>query len=183
MFCCTGNECPDVTVHWMTHYVVYSAAAIGEMSSWHFKSKLFYFSVCSEPSSLCSDGYNSNQSHFIANTSSTRCISICYKSNKSEVLRQISTWMSRLDVCLLKSQTLLTSEKVMIAWKWASKCVFYFNKLVSCKIRGEKKIYICYILYMVCIVFVKINQNRVLQDNVLVWGCMKRREGSQLKRN
>lgn len=44
-----------------------------------------------------------------------------------------------------------------------------------CKIQGRKKIYICYVLYMVCIVFVKINQNRVLQEDVLVRGCMKRR--------
>lgn len=31
------------------------------------------------------------------------------------------------------------------------------------KILAEK-IYICYVLYMVCIVFVKMNQNHVLQE-------------------
>ena len=178
MFCCTGNECPDVTVHWMTHYVVYgAAAAIREASSWHLKSKLFFTSLCVLWAKLPLVLTATTTTGFLW-VRHIRYISTRYQ-NKSVVFWQIPTWMNRLDVCLLKSQTLLTSEKVMIAWKWASKCVFYFNKLVSCKIRGKKKIYICYVLYMVCIVFVKINQTMFYRKTFLYEDVWKDRKGKR----
>ncbi len=117
MFCCTGNECPDVTVHWMTHYVVYSAAAIGEVSSWHTKSKLSCFSVLF-PYAVITDGPHTSSERFAltATTTGFLLLPLLVQSvkdtsdisqsatNKSEVFRQKSTWMNRLDVCVLKSQ-------------------------------------------------------------------------------
>lgn len=69
--------------------------------------------------------------------------------------------------CLLTEISFDKWEWCMIAWKWASKCIFYFRKLVSCKIRVKKKIYICYVLYMVCIVFVKMNQTMFYRKTFL----------------
>lgn len=64
--------------------------------------------------------------------------------------------MNQPNVCLLKSFDRWESGDCLESESQSA----HFNELVSCKIRGEKKkkIYICYVLYMVCIVFVKMNR-------------------------
>lgn len=113
MFCCTGNECPDVTVHWMTHYVVYSAAVIGETTSWHIKSKLFYFSVLFLYAIRTGPTRVLSQAPFAPTATKTSVFLLLLKllqslkdisdrfpsaTYKSEAFRQISTRMNRLSL-------------------------------------------------------------------------------------
>lgn len=67
-----------------------------------------------------------------------------------------ATWMwNQPDVCRPK-----TVWQAAGSW-WELKRAHTFNQLVSCKIwGGTKKIYICYVLYMVCIVFVKMKTKK-----------------------
>lgn len=173
MFCCTGNECPNVTVHWMTQYVAYNAAAI--WSSRHIKSKFLYYGPTQVLSQVpvCSCGYKKKVFIVLLKlVQSLRDISnrfsTCYQQIRGFPRNNPHEWIDSMSA----KWNLLTSEKVVIAWKWASKWIYYFNKLVSCKIWGKKKIYICYVLYMVCIVFVKINQTMFYRKTFLyedVW--------------
>lgn len=164
---CFAVQEMNVTV---TRYIVTSAAAIGEMSSWHIKSKLFYFSVLflyavitngprtgSEPSSLCSDKWFP----FIANASSItqihiRYIAICYKQMRGFPsyihMNESTQW--------LLTEISNTFWQVRKWWLPGSERQSAYSTLTNWfHVRyEEKKFYICYVLYMVCIVFVKINQ-------------------------
>lgn len=71
-------------------------------------------------------------------------------TNKSEILRQISTWMNRLNVCLMKS--LFTSEKVMIAWKVSVKVhilLYQIGFMYSKILGGKKSIFVMYCTWYV----------------------------------
>ena len=49
-----------------------------------------------------------------------------------------------------------------------SKSIFYFRYWIHVRYGDTKKIYICYVLYMVCIVFVKMNQTMFYRKMVYV---------------
>ncbi len=130
----------------------------------------------------CSDGCKSDQFHFVAKASSIRCISICYQQIRGSPTKFPHEWIDSMSAYW----NLKPFWRARKWWLPESEHQSAYSTLTNWfHVRykgGKKNLYLLYTVYgMYCIC--KDKSNRVLQEDVLVWGCMKRRDGSQLKRN
>lgn len=137
-----------------------------EWPGWHIKSQLFHISV-SYPSAVitnglqagCSSGYkNKPVFPFFVLAISIRSISLC-----SQQIRQISTWINRLSVCLLKFFDQWKSADCLNARVKEHTLTNWYH------VRYEEK----KVLYLLCTVYAmycicKDKSTRVLQEDVLV---------------
>lgn len=137
----------------------------------------------SEPSSLCSDGYNNNNRFpFIANANSItqrhiRYLSICYQQ-----IRGFPT-----NIHMNESTRCLLTKLFWHVRKWwlpESERQSAYSTLTNwfhVRYEDKKIIYICYVLYMVCIVFVKMNQTMFYRKTFLYEDVWKKREDPKEK--
>lgn len=143
------HECANVTVHWMTHYAVRS---VTRPTTWHITVSPptphdptdRQVTIWVKPPSLWrlqKQTFSISQLKLV--WSSRPIFPPTVRTNPEAFLTILHTNESSLTL-------LRQARKWQFAWKWT----LCFSKLVLCKIR-EKIIYICYILYMVSIVFVK----------------------------
>lgn len=181
MFRCTGDECPDVTVHWLPRCIVCSAAAIDvqsasspnltDISESHLNMVIMYgLRAVSEPSSHLSFVHTAIQATVfslqlpeIGQSQDTPRVSACYPRNQ-RFTPQISTWMNRLNVCLLKSFDKRESDDCLKVRVKVQTLANWFHV----RYNEKKGLYLlCTVHGMYCIC--KDKSTRVLQEDILVW--------------
>lgn len=176
MFCCTGNECPNVTVHWMTHYNACSAAVIGEMTRLAQEVKI---PVCSpvtgyESNSLCFDGYAKTAFilFFLGQFSHTDT------SNRSQLFflfffnKQIRSLAPNLRSCAIHVNDSKTFWPIRKWWLLESERQSAYSTLTNwlhVRYRGDNLYLLCNVHGVYCIC--KDKSNHVLHKDLLedVW--------------
>lgn len=127
-----------------------------------------------------------NQSHFIANASSItqrhiRCYVHLLPTNQRFSDKYPHEWIDSMSA-YWNLKLFWQARKWWLPGSERQSAYSTLTNWFHVRYEGKKNLYLLYTVYgMYCIC--KDKSNRVLQEDVLVWGCMKRREGSQLKRN